>query len=928
VKVRGFRVELGEIELALRRHHAVAEAAVVASEDVDGHKRLVAYVVPRAEPAAGTHDDERLAEWQAVWDDTYGDGVPEDTALDTRGWTSSSTGQRVPREEMEEWVSTTASRCLDATPHAVLEIGCGTGLLTRRIAPHVDRYVGIDFSKTAIDGLGDALAREGIDHVELHQRRADELHDLGEGAFDLVVINSVVQYFPGEAYLLRVLERALEMVAPGGRVFVGDVRNLGLFEAFHTWTAAERATPEVRGERVRAEAAAAGESDNELLVDPSYFTALPRRLPRVRGVRVLPKAGRFANEMTRFRYDVWLHTGRPERLRVEEWLEWPADGLRGVERILAQRHPDLLGVTGVPHVHAWEAVTALALLDADPSGSVGDVRERLATARRGVPSLHALEDCAARAGYDLELSAARSGGGGTLDGVFVPLDVARDGLSSEFPEPASSSPLVQEPRRRPAHRLDAGLVRELRAHLERGLPASMIPSGFVELPRLPQTPNGKLDRNALPAPPAATGAPVEGDGAPLDDVEEGLAGIWEDILRVARASRLDDFFELGGDSLLAARVLARVRTRFGVRVSLRRMFEARTLERLAAEIGAASESELDPIEPADRSVPLPLSYAQQRLWFLEQLNSGSPDLLIPYALDLRGPLDDRVLSSALDGLVARHEVLRTCYTNDHGAPLQVVEPPGPVPFGVVDLTGGSPREQERVLAESVSDELNTPFDLEKAPLLRGRLLRFTPERHVLLLTTHHIAADGWSLGIMAEELQSIYGALSGDVASPLPPLPLQYADCAMWQLRSLDAEVLERDLGYWRERLSDLPQLELPTDRPRPPMRSGRGATARFVVAAETVDALRELAIGTGASVFMTLLAAFKVLLARYSGQDDVAVGTPTAGRPRVELERLVGLFVNTIVLRSDLTGNPRFTDLLGRVRDASLADLAHQELP
>ena len=329
-----------------------------------------------------------------------------------------------------------------------------------------------------------------------------------------------------------------------------------------------------------------------------------------------------------------------------------------------------------------------------------------------------------------------------------------------------------------------------------------------------------------------------------------------------------------------------------------------------------------------RTGKLPLSFAQQRLWFLDRLLPDKAAYNIPTVWRLRGELDALALERSLNELVARHEMLRTRFVLSGDAPTQVIEPPGAVALPVTDLSAMSEADREARARQIIDTEAHQPFDLEAGPLLRAQLLRLAAEEHLLLLNVHHIASDGWSMGVLWRELSSLYNAFVSGHAPDLPRLPIQYADYAVWQREWLQGEVLEGQLAYWKEKLADLSPLELPTDRPRPPVPSYQGAHLTFDLPAPLTQALKELSRREGVTLFMTLLAAFQVLLHRYSGQDDIAVGTPIAGRGRTELEGLIGFFVNTLVLRSNLAGNPAFTELLARVRETALGAYTHQDLP
>ncbi|HYH79386.1 MAG TPA: amino acid adenylation domain-containing protein, partial [Longimicrobium sp.] len=438
-------------------------------------------------------------------------------------------------------------------------------------------------------------------------------------------------------------------------------------------------------------------------------------------------------------------------------------------------------------------------------------------------------------------------------------------------------------------------------------------------------------RRALPAPERG-GAAERPWVAPRTAAEEVLAEIWGEVLGLERVGVEDNFFELGGHSLVATRMVSRVRQAFAVEVPLRAVFEAQTIRALAGRVEAlrGTTAEVTPVVPVPRDGDLPLSFAQQRLWFLDRLEPGSAVYNIPVALRLGGELDARGLAWALTEVVRRHEVLRTTFgAGADGEPVQVVHPPAPVRLPVVDLSGLDAAERKRWVERLSNEEAARPFDLARGPVMRCALLRLGAEASVVLFTLHHIASDGWSMEILQREVTALYGARVRGEDPPLPDLPVQYADYAVWQRRWLEGEVLERQVAYWRERLAGAPAvLELPLDHPRPAASSGRGADRGFSLSPELSRSLRELGRREGATPYMTLLAAWNALLARYGAGDDVVVGTPVAGRTRLEAEGLIGFFVNTLVIRTGLQGDPTFRELLARVREGVLEAQAHQDVP
>ncbi|HEY2739331.1 MAG TPA: condensation domain-containing protein, partial [Thermoanaerobaculia bacterium] len=475
---------------------------------------------------------------------------------------------------------------------------------------------------------------------------------------------------------------------------------------------------------------------------------------------------------------------------------------------------------------------------------------------------------------------------------------------------------------------------ELRGILRDRLPPYMMPADLVALAVLPRTRTGKVDRNAL----ASLGWQVRGvDGsylAPRTPVEEVIAAIWADLLELPRVGALDHFFELGGHSLLATQVISRLRTTFRVEMPLRALFEQPTVKGL----GALIERILVETRGGSRPAPPPLmrmagepqlSFAQERLWFLDQLEPGGSVYNIPAAVRLRGKLDPGALERSLAEITRRHAVLRTRFAVVDGRPVPVVETAAMAGLPVIDLSALPPRVLPAETASLARAEQTRPFTLAARPPIRAALLRLGSREHLALLTVHHIASDMWSEAVLVRELAVLYESFQAGRPSPLFDLPVQYADYAAWQRSWLQGAVLEEQLGYWRGRLEGAPpELPLPRDRPRPARRNPRAGTVSLHLAPELAERLAALYRHRGVTLFMTLLAAFQATLGRSSGQDDVVVGSPIANRTREETEGLIGFFVNTLALRTDLSGDPGFGDLLDRVREVALGAYAYQDLP
>ncbi|MET4429280.1 amino acid adenylation domain-containing protein [Mycolicibacterium sp. 624] len=934
VKIRGYRIELGEIAAVLAGHPRVAQAAVIAREDRPDDKQLVGYVVPDQQMRLVRELDREaqlVDQWQGVYEglytgESFTDGTAAELGEDFGGWNSSYTGAPIPLEEMRQWRSAAVDRILALRPQRVLEIGVGSGLLLAHVAPKCEEYWGTDFSAPTIQTLRAAVGEQQWgDRVRLRVQPADVSDGLPQGHFDVVVLNSVIQYFPSAGYLLDVLAAAMRLLGPGGALYVGDVRNLSLLRAFTTAvvnadTGAEETARQVC-ERVRREVLA----EQELLLAPEFFAALPQHLPDIAAVDVQLKAMDAVNELSGYRYEVVLHKA-PVAVRSAADLPsrpWQRFGsLMALGEYLRSNQTTELRVTGIPHAGIGPDVAmAQALETAGDRIPISDLRGDISAPDAVLP-----QQCH-RLGQELGYATAVtwSSTAGLVDVIYT-----------QATEPLALSDLY-----RPAKQVGslAGYVNdpsaieratELRSFVAERLPEYMVPAAIMMVESLPLTVNGKLDRRALPAPEFTSGVAYR---APRDEREQMLVGLFSEVLGVARVGIDDSFFDLGGHSLSATRLIARLRVDMGVDVPIRALFDASTVVGLADWISRNAEVRAGSVlTPQQRPEVVPLSYAQQRLWFLGQLQGPSPVYNMPTAYRISGPLDVAALGAALSDVVRRHESLRTVFAAVEGVPRQMVVPADQADFGwqVVDAFGWS---GER-LAEAVGTAVRHSFDLASEIPLRATLFRVDENEHVLVVVVHHIAADGWSIAPLVRDLGVAYGSRCVGLAPSWAPLPVQYVDYTLWQREHLgdlsdpDSRI-SAQLDYWQQALTGMPEwLELPTDRPYPPAANYCGASVTVEWPAQLQQQIARVAREHDATSFMVVQAALAVLLSRLSTSSDVAVGFPIAGRRDPALDDLVGFFVNTLVLRVELGGDLTVADLLSQVRQRSLAAYEHQDVP
>ncbi|MGB9181258.1 MAG: condensation domain-containing protein, partial [Pyrinomonadaceae bacterium] len=520
---------------------------------------------------------------------------------------------------------------------------------------------------------------------------------------------------------------------------------------------------------------------------------------------------------------------------------------------------------------------------------------------------------------------------GDSDKRLVAYVVANAQASDAESQPHDAEWSIQRGDDSPEIKLNQKLAGELRGFLKNQLPNYMLPSSVVLVEEFPLTTHGKVDRSALPAPDHTRPELEEPFVPPRTDAEQKLAGIWTEVLGIEGISVNDNFFDLGGHSLLATQAISRARDAFQTEMQLQSIFDHPTVATLAQYIsqqtGGGNGAQQIPGSP--KAGHYPLSYGQQRLWFIEQLMPGNTAYHIHETIHFTDPLNRAALEQSLREIVRRHESLRTVFASRDGEPVQLISPSLVLPLHFLDLSHLQDAEQNAQLQLFYAAELDRRFSLSSGPLLRTSLVRLAHNHHLLVVCMHHIISDGWSMKVFRRELDLLYEAFSQGQPSPLSDLPIQYADYAVWQRDHLTGRVLEEHLSYWRTQLRGAPEvLELPADRQRPLAQSYRGAYRWWVLSEELSEGVKALSREAGVTLFMSLLAGFEVLLWRYTGEEDVVVGTPIANRQRTEVEGVIGFFVNTVVLRVRVRGEMRVRELLREIKEVTLSAYGHQEMP
>jgi amino acid adenylation domain-containing protein len=945
VKIRGFRIELGEIESVLKQHPTVQDTVVVTREDIANNRRLVAYVVPQT-PKSHNFETEYVSDLQLLYDQFYSWQFSEkDPSINLRVWTSRYTNQTIPETEIIECVENTVERILSLQPQRVLEIGCGTGLILSRVAPHCQHYCGVDISQTALQYLQQLLAKrqpELLSKVTLIQGIADKLEGIEAESVDLIILNEIIQNFPSIDYLVSVLERAIKILKPGGCIFLGGVRSLPLLEAFHTGVQLNQAEADLTVSELRKRIQDSLKAENELVIAPNFFTTLQQHLPQIGDVQMELKGGSYHNELTKFKYDVILRLGyQVENTENQPWLDWQQQQLsvENVQKILLNNQPHTLKITNIPNERLATEIKTLELLKtADQDITVKQLRKKLTqiSSEQGIDPQDFWVIGKSLA-YTVKVSWSDNSNNGLYSVLFcqqIPVVQAEENnqqivINTPVSPPSwgvyANQPLQQKQ--------ELEIISQLRSFAQSKLPDYMVPQFFVTLPAFPLTPNGKIDRKALPKPEQTVNKKEDELILPGTSTEKIIANIWTQILGLEAVSIDDNFFELGGHSLLATQVISRIRQDFQIEFPLQKIFEFPTVAELAKVVEAITQAEerlvSPPILPVSRENNLPLSFAQQRLWFIEQLQPNNAAYNITSAVRVFGNLNITALESCLNEIIKRHESLRTNFIAVEGLPIQVITENLQLSLPVIDLQSLSKSDQETQIQQLINKETLQPFDLTQLPLLRVILLKLSATEYVVIFTMHHIISDAWSTAVMIREIVALYPAFAEGKSFTLPELPIQYADFAVWQRQWLQGQVLENHLAYWKQKLgAALPVLKLPYNQNQTVPPSNKAGIQTFRLSPEVSQALNILSRQENVTLFMTMVAALKTLLYRYTGQDDIVIGTDVANRNRGETEGLIGFFVNLLVLRTDISGYPTFRELLQRVRKVTLEAYNHQDLP
>ncbi|WP_229547355.1 non-ribosomal peptide synthetase [Nostoc sp. CHAB 5836] len=951
VKIRGFRIELGEIETVLSHHPAVEQAVVIAYEEKTGNQSLIGYIVAnsqRSDRPENNQFDEQVEQWQMLYNQTYSQtNIEPDSTFNIVGWNSSYTGQSIPADQMREWLNDKVKIILSQQPNRVLEIGCGTGLILFQIAPHCRHYWATDISPVALEYIQQQLSQlePNLDHVHLLQRAADNFENLEAQRFDTIILNSVVQYFPNIDYLLQVLEGAVNAVAPGGCIFLGDVRNLQLQEAFHASVELHKALPDLSVTQWQQRVQRQIDQENELLIDPAFFAAIGQRFPQITHVEIHLQRGQHHNELTQFRYNVLLYVGDAVDVPQDvQWIDWQKQQLTlsALQHLLEETQPEILGVTRIPNARLVRPLKSGELLK-NPQ-ELQTVSQLRAVINAIAPEIGVEPDefsaLAEALSYSLVITWSDTSVCDYYDVIFI-----QRPSQGRIPKRVFTPTQKQTQRdwrlyaNQPLQpKLKRQLIPQLRSYLETHLPEYMMPNAFVMLDAIPLTANGKIDRRALPSPEQIRLELANTFVPPCTPIEEILALIWAEVLGIEQVGIHDNFFELGGDSIRGIQAIAKAR-QMGCDFSLPQLFQHQTIQELASLVSQelsslptqkteafsliSEEQRLNLPEGVEDAYPL--AALQAGMVFHSEYSTNVPIYHDVFTYHIRATLNIEALHSVIKQVVNRHPVLRTSFAfTNYQQPLQLVYQQVDVPLNLDDLSHLSTTEQELALDTWIEQEKTRHFDWNVPPLLRFHLHRRSSETFNLTLSFHHSILDGWSVASLLTELLQQYLYILSKNVLPLPAPPtITFRDFVALEQITLKSQECQE---YWQQQLSDMTITKLP--RWSKSNRDIKNWDSSVFISSRVSQGLKQLSKATGVPLKSVLLAAHLRVLSFLTNQTDILTGLVSNGRLEdTDGERVLGLFLNTLPFRLKLLGGT-WTDLVRQTFDTERECLSFRRYP
>ncbi len=925
VKVRGFRVELGEIEEALQSHPNVSQAAVVAQRTENGNV-MRAYIVPDYNASSDNEQlmDEQLREWEKIYDEVYQESDLETDTDQYVGWNSSFEDNPIERSHMDEWLENTLKSIRNLKPKKVLEIGIGTGMLLKHLYSETEIYWGTDLSETVINKLKTAFKNNPLsDKIKLFHQTADSIDQLPKQMFDTIIINSVCQYFPDIQYFTSILQKAMHLLSPSGKIFVGDIRDFRLQRQFYSEVHLHNKKIDTTTQLI-----AAIERDvmmeSELLISPSFFSLWSKKRTDVAGFETKLKDGNFINEMSQYRYDAVIYKKPQDNLSFSgkiEILDWNKTDFQDLKNILSENKHQSLRITEIPNERIVPSCNAYEMILNNEN--LETIRNAYTKPVNSELKFKDFQVLAEENNYNIKIVHSHSAYPDIVDIIFTQRSFETTPLYDFYQDQANFYNLENCANYPPISRKINQLLIQLKTHLQKKLPDYMLPSTIIPINKMPLTSRGKINKEAL----LALNSIKNSDGRKAStDMEAIVCQLFAETLGLSEVLPDENFFEMGGNSLSVVVLTNRLRDVLNIEIPIKTFFENPTASMLIKKFDFNSQIDF-PVQKQDRPHHIPLSFSQQRLWFLFDLEGPNETYSIPFTVRLSGKLNKTDIADALNDVVERHESLRTTFYKQEGIAYQHVKENAKVTMEVINVNASN--------VDYILDHASKyAFNLSEEIPITAKLLSIDETTHILLIIIHHIAFDGWSFAPFWKDLSAAYSARLQKKFPHWDPLPVQYIDFALWQKKTFtedseDASAIDRQLSYWKKNLNNLPALvSLPTDYYRPEKPSYNGKRRKFTICAKLHQDLLVLSQNHNVTLFMTIHAGLCCLLSRFNVGNDIVIGAPIAGRKNSEIKDLIGFFVNNLVLRVDTSGNPTFQILLKKVKEQDLSAYAHQDIP
>ena len=941
VKIRGYRIELGEIEHQLSKQPGIKEAVVVAREDTPGDQRLVAYVIPKSvnEPNG------QSVTWKDKWDNIYHQGINSEADLDLAEQNLDvaiveQLGNQAGdvKEQTAEWLGSSIDRIKQLAPKRVFEVGSGAGQVMFELVAGVEQYIATDYAESAIQKLQEKIAASPatLGHVRAHVAPADDFSCLDGLKPDLVLVHSVAQYFPDMDYLVKVISEATNHMDEGC-IFLGDIQGKNTLPVHHTADQLQRTKDTATITDFKKIIANRLRLEDELTMDPAFFYRLQELIPQITGVDVQLRRGTFLNEITKYHYDVWLYVNGSQTyadpVHTEIW-----QSIERTKQVLERYQGKPVSIQGIPNRRTARDLTIMACLDKlDDTDNVGMFKARVEQpTSRDYIDPNVLWDFARQNGYQAHVRWATDG----TDGLFEAVFIAESTPQLLPPPPASvdNRSDIREFIRIPGETVTKpgeDSWTEWKSNLRKSLPDYMIPNDWIMLDRFPLTDNNKIDRKALPKPLRRVIDETPDRVATLSANEKLIADIWSRVLKINEIQPEDDFFELGGHSLLTVEVMTLIERAIGISLPLTSIFKHSVLRDFARLIQpeepvVENESQTDGLThtPGTEVIHvLPTIEPQREIWVACMMGdqAATKAYTIPFAIALSGALDEDALRRAAQQLVERHEALRTTF-NEDGSEMQV-HGEMQIPFVCEDISSLSEPDQQKYLSDFHQATTEFVFDFINGPLFRITLIKLGDTEHRLMLSAHHIVCDGWSTAVIAEELGALYSAYRNGKEHSLTAAP-KLTEYITQKHRFYESDTYREAGDYWLRKFQhDIPVLELPVDSARPSARTYQSRRLLFSVDAPTVASFRQMTRKTGGSMAINLMALVEILLYRLTGSPDIVFGLPVAGQLETAENRgLIGHCVNTLPIRSEVTGDATFEQYLKKRKVEIINDYDHQQ--